>query len=77
MLKRLQNPLDATNGLPIHAVTTLPRRVDDALELANSLPAVHLDRESSANKEGASTFRPCWRPPIIWRHSRPIRKVAI
>jgi hypothetical protein len=33
----------------IHAVTTLPRRVDDALELANTRPAVYLDLESSGN----------------------------
>ncbi len=33
----------------IHAVTTRPRRVDDALELAISRLAVYLDLESFGN----------------------------
>jgi hypothetical protein len=33
----------------IHAVTTLPRRLGNALELANTRPAVYLDLESSGN----------------------------
>lgn len=33
----------------IHAATTLPRRVDEALELAYSRLAVYLDVESSGN----------------------------